>query len=192
MKYDQGWKELQISEDNIDKGVAYAILSLLGSLALITLLFGGCVDGVVETTQNRERIGQQIFTQEQQEYVNFFKKHNSPVPEQMAMAVTATKRPALMAAIAVVESNGDPKAVGDKGKSKGAFQVQEKHWGEVSSDPVKQALHAERILEELLSSRRALWPGNSRLRVALARYNGGERPPRVSYRYADKVMRIAK
>jgi hypothetical protein len=134
----------------------------------------------------------QRLTIKQQGFAEFFKRHGSPAPEQMAVAVSSTKNPALMAAMAVKESNGDPKAVGDSGNSKGAFQVQERHWGKVSSDPVEQALQAERILEELLSSARHLRRGNPRLRVALAQYNGGTIPPRVSYRYADHVIKIER
>lgn len=124
-------------------------------------------------------------TSEQAEYRDFFIRHGSPAPSEMAVAVTQTKRPALMSAIAVKESNGDPKAVGDSGASKGAFQVQEKHWGKVPSDAVGQALQAERILEELLSSAR-------HLRSGLARYNGGTKPPRAAYRYADHILAIKR
>ncbi len=125
-------------------------------------------------------------TSEQAEYRDFFIRHGSPAPSEMAVAVTQTKRPALMSAIAVKESNGDPKAVGDSGASKGAFQVQEKHWGKVPSDAVGQALQAERILEELVQSRRG------HLRRGLAAYNGGTRPPRVAYRYADHVLALKR
>ena len=124
-------------------------------------------------------------TSEQAEYRDFFIRHGSPAPSEMAVAVTQTKRPALMSAIAVKESNGDPKAVGDSGASKGAFQVQEKHWGKVPSDAVGQALQAERILEELLSSAR-------HLRSGLARYNGGTKPPRAAYRYADHILALKR
>lgn len=125
-------------------------------------------------------------TSEQAEYRDFFKRHGSPAPSEMAVAVTQTKRPALIAAIAVKESNGDPKAVGDGGDSKGAFQVQEKYWGKVSQNPVDQALQAERILEELVQSRRG------GLRRGLAAYNGGTRPPGVAYRYADHVLALKR
>jgi len=113
----------------------------------------------------------------------FFKVHGSPVPAVMANAVMQTKRPALMAAIAVKESNGKPWAVGDGGRSKGAFQVQEQHWGDVPFDPVGQALQAERILEDIMRDDR-----KGKLRQVLARYNGGGKPPKVSYRYADAVI----
>lgn len=114
----------------------------------------------------------------------FFTAHGSPVPSVMASAVLQTKNPNLLAAVAVKESTGTPWAVGDSGKSHGAFQVQEKHWGEVPSDAVDQALQAEKILEELVRASRG------RLRQGLARYNGGRNPPPVSHRYAMSVLRI--
>ena len=116
-------------------------------------------------------------------FVTYFKAWNSPVPEVMAHSVMQTKRPALMAAIAVKESNATPWAVGDSGRSKGAFQVQEQHWGVVPINPVEQALQAEKILEDLMRDGR-----RGKLRQILARYNGGGKPPKVSYRYADAVI----
>ena len=107
----------------------------------------------------------------------FFRRKGSPDPHGMASAVLGTKRPRLMASIAIRESNGNPKAVGDGGKSKGAFQVQ-KHWGKVSHDPVEQAKQSERILEELLAD------NNGNLKKALSAYNG-EKTKKV---YADKIL----
>ena len=186
--YDRSWAEEQKKQEDIIIN-SFKYLGLAAVLGLSVAMFlTECTDQTVKAMTPKP----QVLTSEQEEYRDFFKGHGSPAPEQMAIAVTQTKRPALMAAIAVVESNGDPKAIGDGGASKGAFQVQEKHWGKVPSTAVDQALQAERILEELLSSRRALRRGDSRLRMALARYNGGDRPPRVSYRYADRVMRLAK
>lgn len=182
---EQSWREVREEEHKSDKGVAYVVLSLLGIILLLCLLFGGCVDSVGKTQEGRARTAKVELTPEQQQFKQFFANHGSPEPEAMAVAVTATKRPALMGAIAVKESNGNPKAIGDGGDSKGAWQVQKKHWGEVPNDAVGQALQAERILEELLSSRRSL-------RSGLARYNGGTRPARISYRYADHVMRIER
>jgi len=96
-----------------------------------------------------------------------------------------------MAAIAVAESNGDPAAVGDGGESLGAFQVQEKHWmkafGPVPVSPVQQALQAEKILDELVASH-----ARGNLRRGLAHYNGGVKPPRISFDRADRVMKLAK
>jgi len=179
------------TDETVMKMAGY-ICSFAVLIMAVGVLVFGCADAVVKTAENQERYYSRPFqlTQEQHGYAEFFRRHGSPSPEQMAVAVTATKRPALMSAIAVVESNGDPAAVGDAGDSKGAFQVQEKHWGEVSESPVQQALQAERILEGLLKERERLRCKSDRIRASLAAYNGGQRPPRVSYKYADRVMKL--
>lgn len=109
-----------------------------------------------------------------------FKKAGSPVPSQMAKAVRQTKRPELMAAIAMQESDGTPWAKGKAGE-KGAWQVIEKDWGKVSSNPNEQAKQAERILDELLEA-------SGSTRKALSMYNGGSNPKKRSYKYADSVI----
>ena len=119
-------------------------------------------------------------------YEKVFKQNGSTQPQVMAKAVLATKKPKLMTAIAIKESNGNPNAIGDGGASKGAFQVQAKHWGAVSNDPIKQAIQSEAILDELLIASRG------RLRCALAKYNGGSKPPKSAYKYADDIIRKAK
>lgn len=127
------------------------------------------------------------YTEKEQSFIEFFQKHGSKVPEEMAVAVVKTKRPALMAAIAVKESNGNPDAIGDNGDSHGAFQVQPKHWGQVPTTATEQALQAERILDELMRDDR-----RGSLRSSLARYNGGTKPPKISYRYAEHVIKLRK
>lgn len=108
----------------------------------------------------------------------YFERKGSPDPQRMATAVLETSRPRLMASIAVRESGGDPKAVGDGGKSRGAFQVQAKHHGKVPKDVVEQALQSERILDELLAE------NNGNLKRALSAYNG-ERTRKV---YANNIL----
>ena len=127
------------------------------------------------------------YTEKEQSFIEFFQKHGSKSPEEMAVAVVKTKRPALMAAIAVKESNGNPDAIGDNGDSHGAFQVQPKHWGQVPTTATEQALQAERILDELMRDDR-----RGSLRRALAQYNGGTRPPKISYRYAEHVIKLRR
>jgi len=115
----------------------------------------------------------------------FFRRKGSPDPQRMATAVLQTSRPRLMASIAIRESHGNPKAVGDGGKSKGAFQVQVKHWRsllhekQVSKDPVVQALDSERIIEDLIES------NNGNLRKALNAYNGDL----TKRTYAQNILR---
>lgn len=163
----------------------YYLLSGLLLAGLIGITMHGCIEATVREVENRERYERPQLTAEQMEYREFFRRHGSPVPEQMAVAVTSTRRPALMAALAVVESNGTPDAVGDKGASIGAFQVQPDHWGPVPSDPAGQAAQAERILDALVESRGGL-------RRGLAAYNGGTTPPRAAYRYASRVLALSK
>ena len=111
-----------------------------------------------------------------------FVEYGSPVPKQMTKAVNATKRPALMAAIALQESDGTPWARGKSGE-KGAFQVMEKDWKiKVSDNPTEQALQAQKILDKLLKA----FKGD--VRKALSMYNGGPRPSKKSYKYADSVI----
>ena len=136
-------------------------------------------------------------TREQKTYRALFQKHGSPAPDAMARAVTVAKpknRP-LLAAVAIIESNANPRAVGDDGKSIGAWQIQPHHWGKVSTDdPAQQALLAERIIEELVASepRGSLRRNARRIRAGLAAYNGGTRPHRCSWRYADRVLALSK
>ena len=81
----------------------------------------------------------------------YFRRNGSPVPEQMATAVLMTKRPRLLAAIATIETNGNPakRNAGYKNRHSGSFQVNPYHWGRVSKDPIEQARQADSILDEL-------------------------------------------
>jgi len=160
--------------------ILFIILVCFGLYALIQ-----CV--VQEERHNNQKYKADVSQFET--YYHFFKHHGSPVPAVMAIAVQEVKpknRPKI-AAIAAVESNGTPWAVGDKGASRGAWQVQGRYWAKVPVGAVEQALQAERILEELVASE----PRGSLLRL-LARYNGGTKPPKQSYHYAAKVLRLRK
>lgn len=111
-----------------------------------------------------------------------FKVRQSPCPKAMAKTVLKTQRPALYASLSIEESNGDPNAIGDGGKSFGAFQIQAQHWGPVPKHLDGQAAKAQKILEAHIKDTK----GN--LRKALAMYNGGDRPPKKSYDYADRII----
>jgi hypothetical protein len=169
-------------ERSIIAMAAYSIAFIV----LIALLVYSCTGAVIQTAENQERYYAKplVLTEEQMVYRDFFKRHGSPAPDMMAVAVSQTKRPALMAALAVVESNGNPSAVGYSGDSLGAWQVQPKHWGPVSESPVQQALQAEKILEALVESRGSL-------RRGLIAYNAGHNSPPQSHRYAVKVLKLA-
>lgn len=170
--------------DEVEKNEPITTVFLL--LFVILGIFYICSLAIDAITEEQQAMYQTHYTMNEQQFIRFFQKHGSPVPEQMAVAVCKTKRPALMAAITVKESNGNPKAIGDAGEAKGAFQVWDKHWGKVPSTASEQALQAERILDELVDGT----PRGS-LRCTLAKYNGGTRPPRAAYKYADKVMKLA-
>ncbi|MBV5327120.1 MAG: hypothetical protein JZU65_05695 [Chlorobium sp.] len=99
-----------------------------------------------------------------------FKNKGSRSPEEMADAVLKTKNPRLLAAIAVVESDGNShiRNRGYKKQHDGAFQVNPAHWGKVPHDAEGQALQAEDILEELVGTKK-------NIRVALNHYGGDTR-----------------
>jgi hypothetical protein len=100
------------------------------------------------------------------EMTEYFKKAGSPVPEKMAAAVMATKSPRLMAAVATVESGGNPalRNTGYKRRHHGAWQVNPKYWGKVPRDAAGQAKQSERILAELTE--------DMPIKTALSRYGG--------------------
>lgn len=143
--------------------------------------------GTIERLEQRAET--EPLTQQETKLALWFIDHNSPDPATLSRAVCRSKKPHVMAAIAVVESGGDPKAVGDGGKSRGAFQVQAEHWGEVPIDADGQAVQAERVLEGLLA-RGGL--RRSSLKTGLARYNGGGNPPSAAWRYADRVLKLSR
>ena len=101
----------------------------------------------------------------------------------MAKAVVSTNNPKRMAAVAIIESNGNPKAKGKSGE-RGAFQVIEKEFGKVSKNPTKQAEQSEDILEDLVRE------SHGNLKVALRKYNGGPdyRKKPVTEVYANKIL----
>lgn len=123
---------------------------------------------------------------QQDKIVANYIKHKSPVPNEMALAIknVSEKHQKTLQAISIVESNGTPWAVGKSGE-KGAFQVLEKDWGLVSKNPTEQAMQAEKILDELLQA-------SQNERHALAKYNGGSRPNKRAWKYADKVLKVRR
>lgn len=107
----------------------------------------------------------------------------SPVPAQMATAVMMTPRPRLMAAIAKVETGGDPtkRNTGYKKRHSGAFQVNPKHWGKVPNDPIQQAIQAESILSELTDT--------MPIKKALSVY-GGDSTSKYQRRVLAELQRV--
>lgn len=182
------WKnETQKKRDWIER-----LLILAAMVGMAWFIASAFIDGVVKTQEIEEKKNAPLRQARAEiakgdHLADAFEKHGSPVPQQMAQACRATRKPKTMAAIAIVESQGTPWAKGKAGE-RGAWQVIGRHWdGSVPNHPTGQALQAERILDELVASS----PRGS-LRYALARYNGGDNPPAKSWQYADKVLRIRK
>ena len=158
------------------------IINIMLLVALVAFALYQLVQCIIQEEMNK-RVYKAHYSPQEQHYIKVFKDFGSPEPEAMACAVTKTRNPKLMTAMAVVESNGDHRAAGDSGASQGAFQVQPKHWGPVPSTATEQAQQAERILEELVASSRG------RLRQGLAKYNG--KGPQAR-RYAARVLKIRR
>ena len=110
--------------------------------------------------------------------VQYFTRAGSQSPQEMADAVNRTRNGRLLAAIAVVETGGNPQTrrSGYKKRHDGAFQVASKHWGKVPNDAAGQALQAEAILIELTET--------MPVRTAL-NYYGGDKTHR---KYADMIL----
>ena len=94
------------------------------------------------------------------------------------------QRPTLTIAQGMVESELNPKAVG-KAKEKGAWQVQEKHWGKVSSCMLQQAKQHEQIMNYLI------FENNGDVAKAIMRYNGsGEKTKKYLAKVTKKAFEL--
>lgn len=86
----------------------------------------------------------------------WFKAKGSRSPEEMALAVLQSKRNSrLLAAVASVESGGNPRlrGTGYKKRHHGAYQVNPRYWhGTVPASAAGQTMQAEAILEELTAT----------------------------------------
>ena len=122
-----------------------AIVSVIG-LVFYQLKFHPSNNGQLDCQKCHSRE-----LQKQSKLAAYFKKNGSKTPEEMADAVLRTKSPRLLSAVAVRETGGNPdvRSTGYRKRHHGAFQVNSKHWGKVSHDPIEQALQAEAILTEL-------------------------------------------
>lgn len=174
------WYRTEIEKERSCSFIGIFTLVCLLIMALIIFGFKGC-------DKKPAPVYASHFSNQEINFIIEFAKNGSSHPIEMGLAVCKTKNPRLMTAIAIKESNGRPKAIGDSESSKGAFQVQEKHWGKVPNTATEQALQAEKILDELVAS-----SPRGNLRSGLAKYNGGVKPPKSSYRYADSVLKLMK
>jgi len=114
-------------------------------------------------------------------FVAYFKKSGNKHPEMMATAVLETKRPKLMAALAVKGERNTPYTVrrgGFRKRHRGAFQVNEALHGAAGETPIDQALKSERIIEDLLAE------SGGNLQKALNRYGGD----RTKKQYAKNIL----
>ena len=135
-------------------------------LIVVLILIGHCFAVSVDntTTKFEDEITHYNHIDNHRNFSLYFMKIGSKTPQQMAEAVLHTRSPRLLAAMAKVESNGNPhiRNTGYKKRHSGAWQVNPKYWGKVSHDPIEQAKQTERILEDLVK--------NSNIRSALANY----------------------
>lgn len=100
------------------------------------------------------------------------------LPPPLAKAIVErAEYPRTMAAIAHTESRGNHTAVGDHGKSRGAFQVQPRFWGDVPDSIEEQVDQANRIFMLLVKQ--------YGYREAVRRYNGSGS---ASIKYQQTVL----
>ena len=136
-----------------------AILFIVGAMltGLITLI------ALVKSCEVKSRglACRECHISTQKKLTEYFKSKGSKTPEEMAEAVLATRNPRLLAAVASRETGGNPsvRRTGFRKRHDGAFQVNKKHWGKVSRDPVEQALQAEAVLTELVEEKGGIVAG---------------------------------
>jgi hypothetical protein len=153
-----------------------SLIVIIATSALTGALVTMCVNEIRKPFVNPAARSVAPISKKEQDIVNFYMEHRSPDPFVMARATAKAKRPRLMAAVAVVESNANPKAIGKAGE-KGAWQVIEEEWGIVPDDAEGQCKQAEGILEELLEA------SEGKLKGGLSKYNGDR-----TGKYAQKVL----
>ena len=114
--------------------------------------------------------------------VAYFAKIGSPKPLEVTNALLKTKHPAVLSAMAKVESCGNPdlRHTGYRRLHHGAWQVNPKIHGKVSKRVADQALQADMILSGLLIET------NGDLKKALSRYGGDTSRDQ---KYAKLVLR---
>ena len=126
----------------------------------------------------RPKVDTVILTAKEARLAEFYAKEGSNEPIILAQATAKTKRPRLMAAVAVVESNGNVHAIGRAGEVT-AWQIREELHGPAGVTVDDHAKSAERILEELIQE------SNGKLKEAVRKYNGSG-PDAV--KYSKRVM----
>lgn len=106
------------------------------------------------------------------------------LPAKYAVAIAKTDHPEILAAIAyreTVRGGYDHTAFGDQGRSKGLFQIQERHWGHVPDDIEGQVNKANTVFNYLVKKHGK--------KEAVRRWNGSGPRARAYQRY---VLNMAK
>lgn len=156
----------------------------MGVFAALFLIIIGMVMGMVilQLARSCDRAPEPVAASQNcagchNKMASYFKSKGSRNPERMAYAVLRTGSPRLLAAMAVVESDGNSniRNTGFKKRHSGAFQVNAKLHGRVPQDAVSQALQAETILNELVE--------HKPLVAALNHYGGESDLKRGKYAY---------
>lgn len=134
-----------------------------GCLVLL-LAFGGCaLSGYLDPPKYDPP---QTLDWRTQKVAKFFIKKGVADPVNKAVVVVENSRyPKIAAAQAVVESHVKPYAVGKVGE-KGAYQVREIYWSDVSTELSEQTRQHSDIIENLLKENNWNW------RKTLKQYNG--------------------
>ena len=122
------------------------------------------------------------YTTQMEEY---FKRSGSRAPKEMANGVIHTGKTKLMAAIAVVESNGNPHISkrGYRQHHDGAYQVNPHYWGRVPQDATGQTKQAEKILQELIEDKGSVTKG-------LNAYGGDVTKKRYAVAVLEELRRV--
>jgi len=161
--------------------------ALLGIFSVMAAVTAGGLAGVEAGVNSgkREKTAARhfdLFDIVNEQRLKFVAAYGVANPAALVASVRHSPMANLLISVAIEESRGDPVAVGAAGEQ-GAWQVKSAHWGGVPKDLHGQAGQAERIISALLDS------SNGNKIRALARYNGGTKPPGKSYRYAERILK---
>jgi len=159
-----------------DKKIIYGVTTAVAVITAITIGYVAVKHPSVKPAQKQCA---ECHDSKKHNLTEYFKKKGSPEPEVMADAVLQTRNPRLLAAVAVKESTGNYRIrnAGYKNRHHGAFQVNPRDWGKVSTDPIDQALQAEGILRELVEEK-------GTITAALNQYGGDK----THKRYAKNIL----
>jgi hypothetical protein len=166
------------------KWINYGYCSLAGVGFLALMGLAGTIDYEAQLVEHKAIQAErevaeinQALVQREARLSEFFSKQGSTAPLEMSKAVAMRKRPRLLAAMAAVESNARPEAIGKAGEVT-AWQIKECFWGPVGTTVEEHSLKVEDILEKLIKK------NSGNLRAALSAYSNDS-----SDKYATKVLK---